>query len=121
TALERAAERCAEFDNITFEQLDLRNDPLPADLDLLVCSECLYFLDDPAELAGVAARFGAALKPGGRFLHAHARQLVDEPDHVGFDWAQSFGAKRMGEVFAADPLLTLVGEIVTDLYMIQLF
>ncbi|HWL42412.1 MAG TPA: polysaccharide deacetylase family protein [Ilumatobacter sp.] len=121
TALARAAERCSAFDNISYQQLDLRNDELPDQLDLLVCSECLYFLDDPVELARVASRFAAALKPGGRFLHAHARQLVDEPDGVGFDWARSFGAKRMGEIFAADPNLSLVSEIVTDLYLVQMF
>lgn len=121
TALERAAARCADHDNITFQQLDLRNDAIPGQLDLLVCSECLYFLDDPAELAAVVARFTAALKPGGRFLTAHARLLVDEPDGVGFDWDHAFGAQRMSEIFAADPGLALVAEIVTDLYMIQLF
>lgn len=61
------------------------------------------------------------MKPGGRFLHAHARQLIDEPASIGFDWARSFGARRMGEIFAADPNLVLVAEIVTDLYLVQLF
>ncbi|HWL42413.1 MAG TPA: trifunctional glycosyltransferase/class I SAM-dependent methyltransferase/polysaccharide deacetylase [Ilumatobacter sp.] len=121
TALERAAERCAAFGNITYRQLDLRNDALPDQLDLLVCSECLYFLDDSAELAAVAARFAAALAPGGRLLTAHARLLVDEPDGVGFGWNHAFGAKRIGEVFATEPGLSLVSEIVTDLYIIQLY
>jgi peptidoglycan/xylan/chitin deacetylase (PgdA/CDA1 family) len=73
------------------------------------------------DLAGVASKLAAALTPGGRILLAHAHVLADEPDRTGFAWALPYGAKVIGDTFAAVPTLRLEREIRTPLYRIQMF
>jgi peptidoglycan/xylan/chitin deacetylase (PgdA/CDA1 family)/SAM-dependent methyltransferase len=120
TALTRAAERCAAYSNIDYEQMDLRTAVLPSDLDLVVCSEVLYYLarDDVVDLA---RRIRDSLRPGGIFVHAHARVLTDEPDQTGFDWGHPYGATGIGEIMSATDGLQLRRELRSDLYRIQLF
>ncbi|MEM9563710.1 MAG: glycosyltransferase [Actinomycetota bacterium] len=120
TALERAAERCRDHTNVSFGSIDLRNDELPDGLDLIVCSEVLYFLDSEPALADLAGRFARALQPGGLLVMAHANLIVDDPDRTGFDWGHEFGARRIGEIVAADPGLRLVSTNVSELYRIHL-
>lgn len=121
TAVERAAERCSAQRNIEFRTLHLVADPLPPALDLIVCSEVLYYLRDRAELDHVARRLAAALAPGGCLLIAHALLLVDEPSRTGFDWGHPFGAQTIGAAFAATPGLVLERSIRTELYRIDRF
>ena len=121
TALARAKQRCALLDNVDFQLIDLRADDLPNALDLIVCSEVLYFLDDEAALRSVAARFVAALNPGGRLVTAHATITRDDPAITAFPWDRPFGAKRIGEILGSTDGLRLRREIVTPLYRIQLF
>ena len=121
TALERARDRCRLQGNIEFRQLNLAVDPLPDALDLIVCSEVLYFLDDEAELERVAQRLTAALKPGGHILAAHAFVLTDDPSRTGFDWANPWGAKTITRVFSAVPGLALERSLCTELYRIDRF
>jgi peptidoglycan/xylan/chitin deacetylase (PgdA/CDA1 family) len=52
---------------------------------------------------------------------AHANLVVDQPERTGFDWDLPFGAKVIGETFASIPSLSLVKELWTPLYRIQLF
>ena len=120
-ALERAAKRCNRFENIRYQHLDLIKDVFPTGQDLIVCSEVLYYVGAVENIKLVAAKMAAALKPGGSLVMAHAHQIIDEPDKPGFDWNLPFGAKVIGEVFAADPLLELEKEIITPLYRVQLF
>jgi peptidoglycan/xylan/chitin deacetylase (PgdA/CDA1 family) len=120
-ALERARRRCAADGNIIWRRLDLRRDPLPSGLDLVVCSEVLYFLRDRLELARVGRRLAAHLAPGGHLLTAHAKLLADEPGGTGFDWDLGLGARRIGATFARLGRLELVRELETDLYLVQLF
>ena len=61
TALDRARARCEAAGNISFELLDLARDPLPDGLDLIVCSEVLYYLEDVEELDAVAQRLAGPL------------------------------------------------------------
>ncbi len=120
-ALGRARERCRGRDNIDFRRLDLVHDPLPDGLDLLVCSEVLYFLPDLDALRLVGARLAAALAPGGRMLLAHALIVTDAPDRTGFDWGEPFGGKTIGETLGALPGLALERSLGTELYRIDLF
>lgn len=120
-ALDRAAERCRDLENISFQHLDMTKDPLPGHFDLIVCSEVLYYLEGLEELEAVASKITEALIPGGYLLMAHSHLLVDEPDKTGFDWGNPFGAKVIGETFASIPTLRLVKEIWTPLYRVQLF
>jgi len=121
TALERARERCSLRENIEFRQLDLVVDPLPEELDLVVCSEVLYYLDDEAELRMFAQRLAAALKPGGHILTAHAFVLKDDLSRTGFDWESPWGAKTITRVFSGVPGLVLERSVCTELYRIDRF
>jgi glycosyltransferase involved in cell wall biosynthesis/peptidoglycan/xylan/chitin deacetylase (PgdA/CDA1 family) len=121
TALDRARNRCRAQKNIEFHQLDLAIDPLPEDLDLIVCSEVLYYLYSEAELKRVAEKFTAALRTGGHILTAHAFELSEDSSRTGFDWGNPWGAKTIQRVFSAVPGLCLERSICTELYRIDRF
>lgn len=120
TALRRAAARCASLHNTDFRCIDFISDPLPEGLDLLVCSESLYYADREA-LPELAAKFAGALRPGGHLLMAHAMAIADRRDRTGFDWGAPFGVETIAAVFAAADGLALIKELRTALYRIQLF
>ena len=120
-ALERARRRCAELDNVSFERLDLVDNPLPTGFDLVVASEVLYYVGGSRELAAVTTKLAASLATGGHLLTAHANLVVDEPGRTGFDWDLPFGAKVIGDVLASTRGLSLIRELRTPLYRIQLF
>ncbi|MFZ1431104.1 MAG: polysaccharide deacetylase family protein [Geminicoccaceae bacterium] len=121
TALERAQERCRGFDHVSFQQLDMRRDPIPGRFDLIVCSEVLYYVGNRFDLARVARKFAAALEPGGHLLLTHADVVGDDPTSSGFAWPVGFGGKHIGEAFARVPGLELVRELRTPIYRVQLF
>ena len=121
TALQRAKARCSALPNIEVRRLDFFDEPLPHGLDLLVCSEVLYFSADHTELARVAGRLAASLAPGGHLLAAHAYLLKDDLTRTGFDWDSPFGAKVIGEAFATTPGLALERSLQTELYRIDLW
>jgi len=118
-ALARAAERCEGLFNIGFRRLDLEVDPLPTNLDLIVCSEVLYYLSDEEALRRVAKRLRDSLAPGGHLIMAHAFVLTDRPGHTGFDWSHPFGATTIARVFAATPGLVAESTTATTLYRID--
>lgn len=121
TALERARDRCRLHENIVFRQLDLTIDALPEDLDLIICSEVLYYLYSEAELKRVAKRLTDALKPGSHILTAHAFELKEDPSRTGFDWGNPFGAKTITRVFSEIPGLSLERSLCTELYRVDRF
>ena len=92
-ALERAAARCAGHENVSFERLDLAQDPAPGRSTRSSASEVLYFVGG---LAGCAARLAGALAPGGLLVAAHANLVADEPAGPGFDWDVPFGWQAIG-------------------------
>ena len=119
-ALQRA-EAVASAANVQFQLLDLVHDDLPGPLDLIVCSEVLYYLGSLEALTAVGERLAGALKPGGHLVLAHANVLADDPDQPGFDWTVPYGARRIGETLAAIPQFHFKREIRTEAYRIQLF
>ncbi|MFI5000689.1 MAG: glycosyltransferase [Reyranellales bacterium] len=121
TALRRARQRCREIGNVDFRRLDFFDEELPTNLDLIVCSEVLYYLADRAGLVRVAAKLAAALAPGGHLLAAHGKELKDDPASTGFDWDGPFGGKAIAEALSATPGLALERSLETDLYRIDLF
>jgi peptidoglycan/xylan/chitin deacetylase (PgdA/CDA1 family)/SAM-dependent methyltransferase len=121
TALARAAERCSRHANIDFRQLDLTADALPQGLDLIVCSEVLYFLEEVEALRRVAQRMADALKSGGHIVLAHALVLKDDMACTGFDWDNPWGARTISRVFAEVPTLALERSLRTELYRVDRF
>ncbi|WMT72882.1 glycosyltransferase [Bradyrhizobium sp. Ash2021] len=118
-ALERARLRCSGICNVDFLKLDLSADPLPGEMDLICCSEVLYYLNDQAELALVAQRIAAALRPGGHLITAHSFVLKDNRDRTGFDWENPYGAETIARVMAQLPDLALEASIQTELYRVD--
>jgi peptidoglycan/xylan/chitin deacetylase (PgdA/CDA1 family) len=119
TALRRATERCGDAGDIVFRKLDFLADELPAEQDLIVCAEVLYYMKDEEQLRVVAARIRDALQPSGSLLMAHAFVLGDDPSRTGFDWDHPFGATVISRVFAATPGLRLEHSLETELYRID--
>ncbi|MDX8477326.1 trifunctional glycosyltransferase/class I SAM-dependent methyltransferase/polysaccharide deacetylase [Mesorhizobium sp. VK24D] len=119
-AIERAHDRCSDQPNVDFGVLDFSADTLPGEMDLIVCSEVLYYLDDLAELRRIAKKFVEALAPGGSFISAHAFVLRDNIERTGFDW-NTFGAQAISETLAATDGLVLEQSIQTELYRIDRF
>ncbi|MBR0697914.1 trifunctional glycosyltransferase/class I SAM-dependent methyltransferase/polysaccharide deacetylase [Bradyrhizobium lablabi] len=119
TALERAGLRCSGIRNVEFHKLDLSADPLPGEMDLICCSEVLYFLNDETELALVAEKVARALRPGGHLITAHSFVLNDDKSRTGFDWENQYGAGTIARVMARLPDLALESSIQTDLYRVD--
>ncbi|UCI07181.1 trifunctional glycosyltransferase/class I SAM-dependent methyltransferase/polysaccharide deacetylase [Mesorhizobium sp. B1-1-8] len=119
-AIGRARARCGDQPNVEFGTLDFSTDTLPGEMDLIVCSEVLYYLEDLAELRRVAKKLVEALAPGGSFISAHAFVLRDNPERTGFDW-NTFGAQAISETLAATEGLVLEQSIQTELYRIDRF
>ncbi len=120
-ALERARVRCKEHQNVDFVKLDFSADALPQAMDLIVCSEVLYYLHDEAELQIVARRLMEALRPGGHLLMAHAFVLKDDMSRTAFDWDNPFGAETIARVVGSIPGLALEASIRTELYRVDRF
>ncbi|RWC62449.1 trifunctional glycosyltransferase/class I SAM-dependent methyltransferase/polysaccharide deacetylase [Mesorhizobium sp.] len=119
-AVERTRARCSDQPNIEFGVLDFSADTLPGNMDLIFCSEVLYYLDDLAELRRIVKKFAEALAPGGSFISAHAFVLRDNVERTGFDW-NTFGAQAISETLAATEGLVLEQSIQTELYRIDRF
>ncbi|MER9367434.1 glycosyltransferase [Mesorhizobium sp. M0518] len=119
-AVGRARARCSDQPNVEFGVLDFSADTLPGEMDLIFCSEVLYYLDDLAELRRIAKKFAEALAPGGSFISAHAFVLRDNVERTGFDW-NTFGAQAISEALAATEGLVLEQSIQTELYRIDRF
>lgn len=119
-AIERARARCSDQPNVEFGVLDFFADTLPSEMDLIVCSEVLYYLDDLAGLRRIAKKFVEALAPGGSFINAHAFVLRDNIERTGFDW-NTFGAQTISQTFAETEGLVLAQSIQTELYRIDRF
>ncbi|MBZ9850367.1 glycosyltransferase [Mesorhizobium sp. CA14] len=119
-AIERARARCGDQPNIEFGVLDFMADTLPDEMNLIFCSEVLYYLDDLAELQRFAKKVVEALAPGGSLITAHAFVLRDNPQRTGFDW-NTFGAQAISETLAGTEGLVLEQSIETELYRIDRF
>ena len=121
TALARTQARCAGHRNITYQVLDLSAGPIPGDMDVIFCSEVLYYLSGEAELRQIAPKIVAALRPGGCLITAHAYVLKDNPGRTGFDWDTVYGAEVIYRAFSETPGLRLERTIETELYRIDRF
>lgn len=120
-AIARAKARAKVHGNVSFKRFDFIADPLPeAQVDLILCSEVLYYLPKD-KLAPVVEKFAKGLSKGGLLLHCHANLVTDDPGRTGFDWGHPFGSKTICAAFAAIKALQLVREIRTPLFTVQLY
>ena len=120
TAVARARTRCRNLGNVDFQVLNLAKDPLPQRVDLILCSEVLFYLPIDV-LRQVAVKIASSLAPGGHLLLAHGNLISDDRTRTGFDWGHPFGAKTIGRVFGEIDNLTLRRELRTPLFTVQLF
>jgi peptidoglycan/xylan/chitin deacetylase (PgdA/CDA1 family)/GT2 family glycosyltransferase/2-polyprenyl-3-methyl-5-hydroxy-6-metoxy-1,4-benzoquinol methylase len=121
TALGRTQARCAAHKNIDHAVLDFSKDPIPGEMDLIICSETLYYLADEAELRKIAPVIAAALAPGGALVMAHAHAVQDDMTRTGFDWESVYGVDVINRVFSELPGLALERSLDTELYRIDRF
>lgn len=120
-ALGRTRTRCADYGNIEYQVLDLSAGPIPGQMDVILCSEVLYYLSGEDELREIAPQIVAALRPGGCLITAHAYVLKDNLARTGFDWDTVYGAEVIHRVFSETPGLVLERAIDTELYRIDRF
>ncbi|MQA32366.1 class I SAM-dependent methyltransferase [Modestobacter roseus] len=80
-AVERATRRVAGAGSVRIEQATVPDHPLPQ-VDLLVLSEVLYYLDQP-DLQRFLAQVPGAVRPGGTVLAVHWRHPVAEYPQTG--------------------------------------
>ncbi|CCH88883.1 Methyltransferase type 12 [Modestobacter italicus] len=80
-AVARAADRVAAAAHVRIEQAVVPDRALP-EVDLLVLSEVLYYLDEP-DLARFLAQARAAVRPGGTLLAVHWRHPVADYPQTG--------------------------------------
>jgi peptidoglycan/xylan/chitin deacetylase (PgdA/CDA1 family)/2-polyprenyl-3-methyl-5-hydroxy-6-metoxy-1,4-benzoquinol methylase len=119
-ALSRARERCGGRDAVKFAVMDLAKDPLPRGMELIVCNEVLYYL--PLDVVrSQAGRILSCLQPGGHLVLAHANMAIDDPEATGFDIGATFGAKTIGDVFAAVEGSDRVRRLRTPLFTLEVF
>jgi protein-L-isoaspartate O-methyltransferase len=79
TAVEKARQRCAGYDNVRVECGDVRTTALDSPLDLIVLSELAYYFE-PRQLEALSDRLAAALSDDGTFLAVH--WLGESADHI---------------------------------------
>jgi glycosyltransferase involved in cell wall biosynthesis/SAM-dependent methyltransferase len=120
-ALERARTRCADCGNIDFRKLDIFTDDIPGGQTLILCSEILYYVEQPERLPEIIAKLRDALAPGGRLVMTHAFVLKDDMSATGFDWEHAFGAKVIHQTLLMTEGLCHERSIATDLYRIDCF
>jgi len=80
-AVDRATRRVAGDQHVRIEQAAVPDAPLPQ-VDLLVLSEVLYYLD-PTDLQRVTDQVRTAVRPGGTVVAVHWRHLVPEYPQTG--------------------------------------
>jgi peptidoglycan/xylan/chitin deacetylase (PgdA/CDA1 family) len=118
-ALDRAATRCADVPNVSFERLNIFRDRLPKKADLIVCSELLYYANDVSKLRETVRRLIDALAPSGVLVTTNSNCVVDDPQSPGFDWDAPFGAAGIQDALLADGRVTLTRERVAPMYRVQ--
>lgn len=121
TALQRAQVRCAEHSNIRYQQVDLLEDPFPGDMDVVLCSEVLYYMGGVEPLKSVVAKLYGALRPGGYLVTANHFLLKEDMSRSGFDWDQDYGADTIHQAIASCPGFVADASIVTELYRVDRF
>jgi peptidoglycan/xylan/chitin deacetylase (PgdA/CDA1 family) len=72
-------------------------------------------------MAAVVGRILSQIRPGGFFLTAHSRVLIDDPEGIGFAWNQSCGVETVAKTIAAQPGIALCRELRTPLYRVLLY
>jgi len=118
-ALGRTSERCARFRNISYQEFDFLNNPLPDSFafELIVCSEVLYYCESFEQLRGVAKQIASRLTPKGYVLTAHANGSRDG-NKSGFRWCE-IDADIVIDTFK-EAGMSIVRELRTPLYRIGL-
>ena len=120
TAVERAAERCKDKDNIDYGVLDFVKDPIEGQYDLIVCSEVLYYTKDKEQLFAVADKIANALTDEGYLIMAHARLIEDDMSRTAFGWGDTQGVETIIKTFLSHEDLTSSKVFTTELYEIHL-
>jgi SAM-dependent methyltransferase len=113
-ALARARQRCHWNGRVTFERLDLRNDPLPGVFDLIVAIHVLEYIRNPVTLRKVRERLVKGLRPGG-YLLIGSCSIQDLKERAWWSRYMLRGGRRVNDFFAGHRKLSVVDSAVYPL------
>lgn len=123
TALERAQKRNSDIPCVQFRKLNIYEEEPGEKFDLIICSEVLYYLDDPQCITAARERFISWLNKGGHILLVHMRRLSD--DNSGHKSTVTglprIGAKTVHDIFHNSDKLELLKENLQPMYRISLY
>ena len=113
-ALDAARRRCADCDNIRFEQAEAPSQWPDGTFDLILLSEVVYYLT-PDSVRTLATRVATSLSPGGYVLLVHWIRETDYPlsgdDAVACFLSASPGVRVIRQERTADYRLDLVETV----------
>ncbi|WP_420818755.1 class I SAM-dependent methyltransferase [Occallatibacter savannae] len=117
--LERARHR-RNWENVEFQNFDLRTEAVPGTFDLIVATSVLETYYRPGDVRAAKERLIAGLRTGGYLLLGNVRgNDVFESSR----WAKWLirGGVRTSNCFSADRRLSLITQEMDDLYVDTLF
>lgn len=120
-ALERARERCARFDNVSFREWDARGDPSPGRFELVVCMDVMDDLLRPITQRRAIKRVTGSVADGGALL---VTAVLQHPLVETAAWASWLGrgGNRIVELFGvSDRRLRRVGTRTTGNHVVVLY
>jgi SAM-dependent methyltransferase len=121
--LDRARSRCQEFTNISFTKWDLKSDPAPSFLELIVIMDVFGSLGGRRDIRRARDKVVRALVPGGYLLYGdclgdlYRRRIEDSW------WARLLlrGPRNIHRLIAAHPALVEVARRETSMHLLALF
>lgn len=118
-AMERAQYRCAGR-NVEFMLWDLRNSPMPEEMDLIVVMDVLELFFRRRDLRKAKEKLVRAMPLHGFLLLCNSRKIVKFESTLWSKW-MIWGGKRIAEYFARDPSLEVVASETSNLCVTTLF
>jgi SAM-dependent methyltransferase len=119
-AITRARQRCAYCEHVKCYEWDLRRDPLPPHIDLIVVMDVLELFYRPGDIRKAREKLVAALRPGGYLLLGNSRQC---PSCEGAWWTRWLlrGGKQIADFFRLHSDLTTIRSDTGRIYCNALF
>lgn len=116
-AVERARSQVYSKDSVAVDLWNLRSEPIPPGLDLIVAMDVLRAFVRPGEFHAAREKIVSALRPGGYVLVGDHKQC----DSVENSWWSRHlirGGKWVVRSFADDPALAVIEQASTDTHVL---
>ncbi len=118
-AVERARNQVYANDSVAVERWNLRSEPIPQGLDLIVAMDVLRAFVRPREFRAARHKIVSALSPGGYVLVGDHKQSTSVENAW---WAKRLirGGKWVVGSFTDDPTLAVIEQVATDTHILAL-